>query len=77
MLTAILVILILAFLAIATILAGGIGLWTRFVAAEEILNPSTPWEQFKFGVFFGLGLMVSVGVAKIIVLLFSHSGFNL
>lgn len=41
------------------------------------MNPSTPWEQFKFGVFFGLGLMVSVGVAKIIVLLFSHSGFNL
>ncbi len=38
MLTAILVILILAFLAIATILAGGIGLWTRFVAAEEILK---------------------------------------
>ena len=39
--------------------------------------PSTPWEQFKFGLFMGLGLIVCVGVAKIIVLLFSHAGLNL
>lgn len=38
--------------------------------------PSTPWEQFKFGVFVGLGLVVALGVAKIIVMLFSHAGFN-
>ena len=35
--------------------------------------PSTPWEQFKFGLFFGMGLCVAFGVLYLIILILTHS----
>lgn len=31
----------------------------------------TPWEQFKFGLFFGLGFIIAYGVLMLIVILFN------
>lgn len=31
--------------------------------------PGTPWEQFKCGVFFGMGLIIAYGVLLLILLL--------
>ena len=33
--------------------------------------PNTPWEQVKFGLFFGIGLAVSMGVIHFIIQLLS------
>lgn len=36
--------------------------------------PSNPWEQFKFGLCFGMGFLVAYAVCQLIVLLFSKAG---
>jgi hypothetical protein len=32
------------------------------------MPPSTPWEQFKFGLFFGMGFCLSMAVLRFIVM---------
>ena len=36
--------------------------------------PGSPWEQFKFGVFMGMGLIVSYGVLLLILWLINMIG---
>jgi len=33
------------------------------------MNVTGAWEQFKFGVFFGMGLIVAYGVLKLLVMI--------
>ena len=40
------------------------------------MPPSNPWEQFKFGLCFGLGFLVAYGVAQLIAMLFSKAGIH-